>query len=116
MEDKKNRHLIIPRGLHFSSDLFPQIIIPRDHAAPYRDSQSEVEAPFFTVGPFVSTDTLFPGTAGDLDLFTDREVYALTCIGVLKSPISGTSKLPYNHLPPRWSQTCPLGNEATGVL
>ena len=24
----------------------------------------------FTMGPFASTDTLFPGTAGDLDLFT----------------------------------------------
>ena len=36
-------------------------------------------------------DTLFPGTAGDLDLFTDEEVFALTRIGVLKSPITGTS-------------------------
>ena len=59
-ENRNNRHLIIPRGLHFSSDLFPQIIIPRDHAAPYRDPRTGVEAPFFTVGPFASTDTLFP--------------------------------------------------------
>ena len=76
-EDRNNRHLIIPRGLHFSSDLFPQIVIPRDHAAPYRDPRSGVEAPFFTVGPFTSMDTLFIGTVGDLDLFTDDEVYAL---------------------------------------
>ena len=27
-EDRNCRHLIIPRGLHFSSDLFPQIVIP----------------------------------------------------------------------------------------
>ena len=31
VENRNNRRLIIPRGLHFSMDLFPQIIIPRDH-------------------------------------------------------------------------------------
>ena len=31
-ENRNNRCLIIPRGLHFSMDLFPQIVIPRDHA------------------------------------------------------------------------------------
>ena len=36
-------------------------------------------------------DTLFPGAAEDLDLFTDEEVFALSCIGVVKSPITGTS-------------------------
>ena len=36
-------------------------------------------------------DTLFPGTAGDLDLFTDKEVYTLSRIGALKSPITITS-------------------------
>ena len=91
VEDRCCRCLIIPRGLHFSSDLFPQIIVPHDHTAPYHNSRSGGEAPFFTVGPFMSMDMLFPGTAGDLDLFTDEEVIALTCVGVLKSPITGTS-------------------------
>ena len=77
-------------------DLFPQIVVPCDHTAPYSDPQSGGEAPFFTMGPFVSTDTLFPGAAGDLDLFTDEEVTALTHIGVLKSPITGTSN---PHIP-----------------
>ena len=91
VENRNNRHLIIPRGLHFSIELFPQIVIPRNHIAPYRDPRTGVEAPFFTVGPFASSDTLFPGTAGDLDLFTDGEVYALRHIGALKSPITVTS-------------------------
>ena len=90
-ENRNNRCLIIPRGLHFSMDLFPQIVIPHDHAAPYHDPRTGLEAPFFTVGPFMSTDTLFPSTAGDLDLFTDEEVYALSHVGALKSPITITS-------------------------
>ena len=72
-------------------DLFPQIVIPRDHAAPYHDSRTGLEAPFLAVGPFTSMDMLFPGTAGDLDLFTDEEVYTLSHIGALKSPITITS-------------------------
>ena len=46
--------------------------------------------PLATIGLFVSMDTLFPGSAGNLKLFTNKEVIAL------KSPISGmsTPKLP----------------------
>lgn len=98
VEGRCLRCLIIPWGLHFSSDLFPQIVIPHDHAAPYRDPQSGAEAPFFTVGPFVSMDMLFPGTAGDLDLFTDEEIFSLTRIGVLKLPITSMSN-PHTPLP-----------------
>ena len=65
-------------------------MVPRGHSAPYSDPQSGVEAPFFTVGPFASTDTLFPGIAGDLDLFTDMEISGLVRIGLLKPPITGT--------------------------
>ena len=93
--DRRRRHLLIPRGVHFSHDL-PQIMIPHGHAAPYSDPQSGGEAPFFTVGPFASMDTLFPGAAGDLDLFTDEEVTTLTHVRVLKSPITGTSN---PHIP-----------------
>ena len=57
-----------------------------------------------TVGPFTSTDTLFPGAAGDLELFTDEEVITLSNVGVLKSPTTGTSttKLPSlaSHIQP----------------
>ena len=91
VENRSNRRLIIPRGLHFSMDLFAQIVIPRNHAVPYCNSRTGLEAPFLAVGPFTSTDTLFPSTAGDLDLFTDEEVYALSHIGALKSPITVTS-------------------------
>ena len=48
------------------------------------------------MGPFASADKLFSGAAGDLDLFTNEEVYALSRIGALKSPISGTSN---PHIP-----------------
>ena len=57
-----------------------------------------------TVGPFANTDTLFPGAAGDLELFTDEEVIALSNVGVLKSATAGTStpKLPSlaSHMEP----------------
>ena len=89
--DRHHRCLLIPRGVHFSPDLFPQIMVPHGYAAPYCNPRSGEEAPFFTVGPFVSMDTLFPGTAGDLDLFTGEEVITLTDIGALKSTIASTS-------------------------
>ena len=62
--DRHCRHLLIPRGVHFSTGLIPEIIVPCGHAAPYSDPQSGVEAPFFTMGPFTSTDTLFPAQLG----------------------------------------------------
>ena len=105
--DRCRRCLLIPRGVHFSHDNFPQITVPHDQAAPYCDPQSGEEVPFFTIGPFPSTDTLFPGTAGNLDLFTDEEVIALTNVGVLKSAITGTStpQLPSraSRMEPDWS-------------
>ena len=45
--------------------------------------------PIFNVGPFTSTDTLFTGAAGDLDLFTDMEISGLVRIGLLKPPTTG---------------------------
>ena len=57
------------------------------------------------MGPFASTDTLFPCAAGDLDLFTDMEISGLVRIGLLKPPITSTCMtLTQHHLPPRWSQ------------
>ena len=50
--------------------------------------------PIFNVGPFASTDTLFTGTAGDLDLYTDMEISGLVRIGLLKPPITSTRDPP----------------------
>ena len=96
MRDRHHRCLLIPRGVHFLPDLFPQIIVPCNHTVPYSDPRSGGEAPFFTVDLFVSMDTLFFSAAGDLDLFNDEEVITLTHVGVLKSPITGTSN---PHIP-----------------
>ena len=75
----------------FCPDLFPQILIPRNHATPYCDPQTGEDAPFVTVGPFASMDTLFHGTAGDLELYTAEEVVALRNAGVFKSSNTGPS-------------------------
>ena len=89
--DRCQRHLLIPRGMHFSPNLFPQILIPRNHMTPYHDPKMREDAPFVTIGPFTSTDTLFHGSAGDLDLYTAEEVVALRNARVFKSSISGPS-------------------------
>ena len=89
--DRCHGHLLIPRGVHFLPDLFPQILIPHNHVTPYCDPQTGEEAPFVTVGPFASTDTLFHGTAGDLKLYTAKEVIALRNAGVFKSSNTGPS-------------------------
>ena len=73
-QDRRCRCLLISRGVHFSTGLIPEIIVPRGHVAPYSNPRSGVEAPFFTMGPFASTDTLFPFAAGDLDLYMDMEI------------------------------------------
>ena len=44
--------LLIPRGMQFPQDLFPQIVIPRNHATPYRDPKTGKEAPFMTCRSF----------------------------------------------------------------
>ena len=45
------RHLI-PRGVQFGPALFPEIVIPRNHAAPPFDPVAWQEALFWTIGPF----------------------------------------------------------------
>ena len=42
------------------------------------------------MGPFASTDTLFPGTPGDLDLYTDMEISGLQTVGLLEPSIART--------------------------
>ena len=86
-----NGCLLIPRGMQFTKELFPEIVVLRNHAAPYCDPKTGKEAPFITMGPFSSKDTLFPGViARDLELYTTEEVMSLRSTGILKSP-SGAS-------------------------
>ena len=84
------------RGVQFIPDLFPQIVVPRNHATPYRDPKTGEDAPFITIGPFTSRDTLFHGTASDLELYTTEEVITLKNVGVFKSSstIKSSPKLP----------------------
>ena len=90
VQDRCSRCLLIPRGVHFSTGLIPEIVVPHGHVAPYSNSRSGVEAPIFTAGPFASTDTLFPSTAGDLDLYTDMEISGLVKVGLLEPSIAST--------------------------
>ena len=86
--DKRRRCILIPRGVHLSSNVIPEIEVPRCHSAPYCNHQTGVEAPFFTMGPFACTDILFPGVPGDLDLYTDMEIYCLKNIGILELSVT----------------------------
>ena len=85
-----NGCLLIPRGVQFTKELFPEIVVLQNHTAPYRDPKTGKEAPFITMGPFSSKDTLFPGVTGDLELYTTEEVMSLRSAGILKSS-SGAS-------------------------
>ena len=86
--DRCRRRILIPRGVHLSTNIVPEIEVPRGHSAPYYNPRTGVEAPFFTMGPFASTDTLFPGTPGDLDLYTDMEISCLKNIGLLETSVA----------------------------
>ena len=76
--------------MQFPPDLFPQIVMLCNHATPYHDPKTGEDAPFITVGPFASKDTLFCGAARDLELYTTEEVITLKNVGIFKS--SSTSK------------------------
>ena len=89
-----NRHLLIPRGMQFPQDLFPEIVVPCNHATPYCDSKTGKEAPFITIGPFSRRDMLFQGIAGDLELYTAEEVITLRNVGIFKSSLSVSQSLP----------------------
>ena len=68
----------------------------QNHAAPYYNPSTGKEAPFITVGPFCSMDTLFLGVTRDLQLYTTEEVVCLRSAGVLKpssAPSLSISKL-----------------------
>ena len=79
----KGGRLLIPRGVQFGPKLFPEIVIPRNHAGLLVDSAMGHDAPFWTVGSFQAVDPIFPGFPGDLELFTAEEVAKLKELGVL---------------------------------
>ena len=75
--------LLIPRGVQFGPKLFPEVVIPRNHAGPLVDSAMGHDAPFWTVGSFRAVDPISPGVPGYLALFTAEEVAKLKELGVL---------------------------------
>ena len=78
--------LLILRDVQFGPKLFPEIVIPRNHAGLLVDSTMRQKVPFQTIGPFQAIDTIFPGLPGDLELFTAKEVAQLKELGVLNPP------------------------------
>ena len=99
-EDGRRRRLLIPRGVHFSEDLFPHITVPQAHTEPFPDPQLGIVPLVFNVGPLASMDTLFTGAAGDLDLFTAMEISALVRVGFLKPPIASKRDTPATPVEP----------------
>ena len=86
-------HLLILRGVQFGPELFPALVILRNHTGPLIDLITWQEMPFQTIGQFLATDLIFPSLPGDLALFTAEEVAKLKELGVLNPPyVSG-------HLP-----------------
>ena len=104
-----NRCLLIPRGVQFPKDLFPEIVILCNHAAPYRDPITGKEAPFMTIGPFARRDTLFWGVARDLELYTTEEVITLrnvqAYLNPLQVPVNPSLGCHHLHL---WAKYYPL--------
>ena len=48
----KGGRLLIPRGVQFGPKLFPEIVIPRNHAGPLFNSTMQQDAPLQTIGSF----------------------------------------------------------------
>ena len=72
--------------MQFGPALFPEIVVPHNHASPPVDPATQQEAQFQTVGPFRAIDTIFPSFPGGLELFTAEEVVRLKELGVLNPP------------------------------
>ena len=112
MMTSHNGCLLFPRGMQFPKDLFPEIVVLHKHAAPYCDPKTGKEAPFITVGPFSRRDMLFPGIAGDLELYTTEEVITSgmqASLNPLQVPANSSLSCHHSHLwvkynPPHHSQ------------
>ena len=82
----KGGRLLIPRGVQYGPKLFPELVVPRNHAGPPIDPATGQDAPLRTVGSFRGVDPIFPGFPGDLALFTAEEVTQLKELGILNPP------------------------------
>ena len=104
-----NGCLLIPRGMQFPKDLFPEIVILCNHAEPYRDPKTGKEAPFVTVGPFARRDMLFCGIARDLELYTMLKRSSPSgmwaYLSPLQVPVNPSLSYHHSHL---WAKHYPL--------
>ena len=89
------RHLLIPRGVYFGGRLFPEIIIPHNHATPYIDLTTTLEAPFMSVELFSTSDPLFMGVVRDHQLYMVQVVVSLKSTGAFNPPVEPD---PCSHL------------------
>ena len=101
--------ILILRGMQFGPELFPELVIPRNHAGPLVDSAMRQEVPFHTIGPFRAIDSIFPGPPGDLALFMAKEVAKLKELGFCTLPMHlGTCHSSHHLYPPVRVRLCPL--------
>ena len=84
--------LLIPRGVQFGPRLFPELVVPRNHAGPPIDPATGHDAPLRTVGSFRNVDPIFPSFPGDLALFTAKEGTQLKELGIL-TPLPAPERL-----------------------
>ena len=89
----KGGHLLIPRGVQYGPKLFPELVVPCNHAGLLIDPAMGQDAPLRTIGSFRDVDPIFPGFPGDLALFTAKEVTQLKELGVL-TPLPTPECLP----------------------
>ena len=82
----KGGRLLIPRGVQYGPKLFPEVVVPCNHAGPPIDPAMGQDAPLQTVGSFICVDPIFPGFPGDLALFTAEEITQLKELGILNPP------------------------------
>ena len=89
----KGGHLLILWGVQYGPKLFPELVVPCNHAGLLIDSATGHDALFRTVGSFRAVDPIFPGFPGDLALFTAEEVAQLKELRVL-TPLPAPERLP----------------------
>ena len=78
--------LLIPRGMQFGPELFPDLVMLCNHAAPLIDSSHGRRFHFGWWDLSEPWIQFFPVSQGDLELFTAEEVAKLKELGVLNPP------------------------------
>ena len=82
----KGGRLLIPQGVQYGPKLFPELVVPHNHAGLPIYPATGQDAPLRTVGSFRDVDPIFPSFPGDLALFTAEEVTQLKELGILTPP------------------------------